>query len=105
MGSTGRDLHFDAPLSNVAINYKPSGMIADMVAPLVPVQKQSDHYVIFDQADSFRIEDTKRAPGTWPRSNSACVRVSMYCAPPAIRVSIMAGSSTNVAPASTRGVK
>ena len=80
MGSTGRDLHFDAPLSNVAINYRPSGMIADLVAPIVNVQKQSDKYVIFDQADSFRIEDDKRAPGTEANIISRSVSSDSYFA-------------------------
>lgn len=63
-GATAESLHIDQLLSNVAINYRPMGMIADMVFPLVPVQKQSDHYAIFSRADILRIEDTTRAPGT-----------------------------------------
>ena len=64
MGSTGRDLHVDIPLSNVAIAYKPMGMIADQIAPIVPVPKQSDAYTIWNLADVYRVEDTKRAPAT-----------------------------------------
>jgi len=61
---TGRDLHVDRNLSNVAIGYRSDGFIADMIAPMVPVQKQSDRYVIFDRRDVLRVEDTRRAPGT-----------------------------------------
>jgi len=63
-GATAESLHIDQLLSNVAINYRPMGMIADMVFPVVPVQKQSDHYAIFSRADILRIENTARSPGT-----------------------------------------
>jgi hypothetical protein len=62
--ATGRTLHVDQNLSNVAIGYRADGFIADMIAPIVPVQKQSDRYVIFDRRDVLRVEDTKRAPMT-----------------------------------------
>lgn len=62
-GATAENLHIDALLSNVAINYRPEGMIADMIFPMVPVQKQSDFYAIFSRADALRIEDTRRSPG------------------------------------------
>lgn len=64
MGSaTGRDLHIDAALSNMAMGYRPEGFIADMIFPVVPVQKQSDMYYVFSRADRTRIESTTRAPG------------------------------------------
>jgi len=61
------DLHIDVPLSNVAINHRPTGMIADMIAPMVPVTKQSDGFVEFSRADALRIEDDRRAPGAEAR--------------------------------------
>lgn len=64
MGSTGRDVHIDTALSNVAIAYRPEGFIADQIAPQVPVAKQHDLYYVWDKADAFRTEDDKRAPGT-----------------------------------------
>jgi hypothetical protein len=64
MPATGRDVHVDVPLSNVAIGYTPRGFIADQIAPVVPVQKQSDGYYIWSQADAFRVDDDLRAPGT-----------------------------------------
>lgn len=62
--ATGRDLHVDGPLSNLLIAYRPEGSIADRVFPIVPVGKQSDMYYEFQQADFWRIPDTKRAPLT-----------------------------------------
>lgn len=60
--ASGHDIHIDSTLSNVAINYRPEGFIADMIAPVVDVGKQSDHYVIFSRADKLRIPNTLRAP-------------------------------------------
>lgn len=67
MGSTGRDLHVDVPLSNLVIGYAPQGMVADKIAPVVTVAKQSNAYTIFDSADAFRTEDDVRAPKTEAR--------------------------------------
>jgi len=63
MGATGRDVHIDVPLSQVAIAYKPDYMIADQIAPVVSVNKQSDGYYIWNIADAYRVEEDKRAPG------------------------------------------
>ena len=43
---TPQDVHIDAALSNISIAYKPVGMVADMVFPSVPVDKQSDYYYV-----------------------------------------------------------
>jgi len=62
--ATGRDLYVDQVLTNVALGYRPEGMIADLLFPKVLVPKQSSFYSIFSRADILRIEDDKRAPGT-----------------------------------------
>lgn len=62
--STGRDLHIDQNLTNVAMNYRPTGMIADMIAPIVTVQKETDLYPVFSQKEAFSIETTRRSRGT-----------------------------------------
>ena len=64
MSLTGRDIHIDVPLSNVAIAYKPTGFIAEELAPIVGVPKQSDAYPIWSIADAFRTEEDYRAPKT-----------------------------------------
>ena len=61
--NTGRDLHVDLPLSNVVIGYAPKGLIADQIAPVITVNKQSNAFSIFNSGDEFRTEDDKRAPG------------------------------------------
>lgn len=63
MPATGRDIHIDAPLSNVVIAYRPEGMIADLIFPTVAVQKQHDLYWVWDHGDAFRKQDDLRAPG------------------------------------------
>ncbi len=81
MGSSlGRDLHVDVNLSNVALGYRPDGFIADMLAPVVDVQKQSDRYVIFSRAEALSIEDTKRAPNTEANIISRSVSSGTYFA-------------------------
>jgi len=62
--STGRDLHVDRLLSQMAIGYAENSMIAGTIAPVVPVDKQGDIYSIFSRADAFRTEEDKRSPGT-----------------------------------------
>ena len=64
MGNTsGRGLHVNLPLSNLAIQYKPEGMIADQLAPIVPVGKQADAYTIYEREEAYAIEDDARGPG------------------------------------------
>jgi hypothetical protein len=62
--STGRDLHIDVLLSNVAIGYFMEDNIAGLIAPVVTVGKQSDAYAIYSRADALRVEDARRSPGT-----------------------------------------
>ncbi|HFD31308.1 MAG TPA: hypothetical protein ENJ28_01150 [Gammaproteobacteria bacterium] len=62
--ATGKEIHIDIPLSNVAIDFTPTGMIADMIAPVVGVPNISGVIPTFDRADTYRIEDSLRAQGT-----------------------------------------
>lgn len=62
--STGRDLHIDQLLSQMALGYFMEGNIAELIAPTVNVQKQSDVYTIFSRADALRTETDHRSPGT-----------------------------------------
>lgn len=62
--STGRGVHVSVPLAKVSIGYRPHGLIADKVFPIVETPKQNDTYYIWNQEDSFRIDNTERAPGS-----------------------------------------
>ena len=62
--ATGRDLYLDVPLANALLGYRPTDFVGDMLFPVVPVPKQSGGIIEFSQPDAFRVEDTKRSPGT-----------------------------------------
>jgi hypothetical protein len=53
-------LHVDKLLSNVSVQYKNEEYIADKICPVVPVEKDSDKYRIYDK--NWRIPEAKRAP-------------------------------------------
>lgn len=57
-------LYIDPLLSNFAVGFEPRGLIAPKVFPIVDVPRQSGVYAVFEQADLFRVGDTRRAPGT-----------------------------------------
>lgn len=62
MGS--RDLHIDAALTNVSVSYNPGWVIADIVAPIVPVAKESDKYYVWTRDEILRTFDDLRADGS-----------------------------------------
>lgn len=61
---TSRDLHVDQLLTNMSIGYSNEVYIADQIAPIVPVRKQSDIIPKYDQSHWFRNQAAIRAPGT-----------------------------------------
>jgi len=57
-------VHIDAALTNVSVAYRNPSFISDIVAPPVPVIKQSDKYYVYDpERERFRATSDKRAPG------------------------------------------
>ena len=52
---TVRDVHVDQVLTNFSIGYHPGGMIAENVAGLMPVKKESDKYYVWDRPSAFRV--------------------------------------------------
>lgn len=64
--ATGRALHIDIPLSNVAVEaFDSSGdYVAGNVFPPVSVDKQSNTYYTLDSASWLLVPDTYRAPKT-----------------------------------------
>lgn len=61
--ATGRDLHVDQHLTNIAINYRPQAFIADQIAPIVPVDKETNTYPVYSRFEKFAVEDTTRVRG------------------------------------------
>jgi len=57
-------VHINKAMTNVSIAYRNENYIGEQVFPVVPVQKQSDKYFVFDKSSWFRNEAGMRAPGT-----------------------------------------
>jgi hypothetical protein len=95
----GRALHIDQHLSNMAINYRPAGYVADRIFPTVPVPHQSDAYVVFEQADLFRRENTRRSRGG--EANKLHARVSsasFFCHNYALKADVTIEDRANADP-------
>lgn len=76
----GRGIHVDRHLSNVAINYRPQGFVADRIFPIVGVDKQTNMIKTYNQADLFRQESTLRSPGTSANKiDTAVSSISYVC--------------------------
>ncbi len=58
-------IHIDRALTNISVAYMQdaSNFIADKIFPVIPVQKQSDLYFIYNRDDFFRDEAKLRAKG------------------------------------------
>lgn len=78
--STGKDLHVDQLMSEIAMNYRPAGMIADMIAPIVNVGKETDIYPVFSRAEAFALEDDARARGQPAKRITRSVSSASYLA-------------------------
>ena len=61
-----QNIHIDRALTNLSVAYMQSAdvFIAGKVFPIVPVQKQSDLFFIYEKEDFFRDEAAERAAGT-----------------------------------------
>ena len=75
-----RTVHVDQHLSNVAIAFRPVGFVADQLCPIVPVPHQSDTYLVWTQADQYRLENTRRSPSTEARRVTWQVGSASYLA-------------------------
>lgn len=67
--ANGRTVHTDVPLTNLAVeafDASEEGFVSGLIAPAIPVSKQSDAYYVIDKGAFMRREDSgaKRAPGT-----------------------------------------
>ena len=63
------NVHTDAILTNISVQYRNAAYVGTQLLPIVPVKKRSDIYYIYDsKADRFRIPKTLRAPKTESRT-------------------------------------
>ncbi|MAH47743.1 hypothetical protein CMI37_18120 [Candidatus Pacearchaeota archaeon] len=75
-------VHIDAALTNISVAYQQDrgSFKAEDIFPVVPVQKQSDKYFIFDKAAWHRSEAGLLAPGSETRgANFTLSNSSYYC--------------------------
>lgn len=79
---TGRDLHIDVPLSNIAVAaFEGGDFIGQELFPVVPVGKQSNKYYTITKANWLRLPtSTLRAPGTPPNRVEWAVSSDSYFA-------------------------
>ena len=60
------DVHVNVPLTNLSVAFfqESTAFVAGRVFPVVPVQKQSDRYYVYNRGDANRDDLAVRAPGT-----------------------------------------
>lgn len=51
-----RGVHINQPLTNFSLGYHPTGFVAEQVFPVVPVQHESDDYLVWDKGQAFRVD-------------------------------------------------
>jgi hypothetical protein len=77
---TPGDVHVDAAMTQVSLNYRNTGYVAESVFPRVPVAKQSDRYYIFNKGAWFRDEASVRAPSSRARRGGYSLSTDTYFA-------------------------
>ena len=79
---TQNDVHVDAILTNMSIAFmqESDNFVASRAFPSVPVQKQSDKFFTYTQADFFRDNVQPRADGTESAGSGYGLSTSSYSA-------------------------
>ena len=79
---TQNDVHVDAILTGISVAYMQdaANFVAGKVFPTVPVQKQTDKYFTYSQADFFRDSVTVRADGTESAGSGYSLSTGTYSA-------------------------
>lgn len=72
------DVHADVFLTNISVAYINRNYIADLIFPIVPVNKQTNKLAIYDQSHWFRNTAALRAPGTKSRGGGYSVGSDTY---------------------------
>lgn len=79
---TAGDVHVNQPLTNISVAWllKNTTFVADKVFPVVPVEKQSDLYYLFDKSDFLRDEARPRADGSESAGGGFSLSTASYAA-------------------------
>ena len=95
----GRAIHVDRHLSNIAMDYRAEGFVADRIFPVVGVPNQSGMIKTYNQADKFRNSDDIRSPGTEAKKVSFQVgSESYYCTNHALKADVTIEDRANADP-------
>lgn len=96
-----QQVHVDAALTNISLAYKNSDFIAELIAPQVPVRKQSDRYYVHDiDRDGMRSVDDLRSPGAMASEvDYALSTDSYYCSDHALVSAVTDEERENADPA------
>ena len=57
------DLHLDQYLTTLSVQFKNADYVATKLFPIVPVQKEHDKYITYDQSMLFNVTEDRRADG------------------------------------------
>ena len=79
---TVSDVHVDAILTNISVAYmqEADNFVASRAFPQIPVNKQSDKYFTYSQADFFRDQVQLRADGTPSAGTGYSLSTATYAA-------------------------
>ena len=72
------ELHVDTILTNLSLKYMNEMFIADMVLPIVKVNKRSDKFIVYDKADSYKLVDSAVGPKAQPNEVDWAVGTDNY---------------------------
>ncbi|MDA8088447.1 MAG: major capsid protein [Nitrospiraceae bacterium] len=61
-----RSLHIDQALTNLSIKYSNQAMIWPLALPLIPVNKRSDKYFVYNKEDAYTLADDTVFPKAFP---------------------------------------
>lgn len=76
------DVHIPAALQNFAGGYRLVEGVADAALPVLPVQKQSDYYFIWNSSNAFEpVSPIQGAPGAPPNEVNPTLSSTKYTAP------------------------
>lgn len=97
--TTNPHLHVDQVLSNIVQGYRPNARVWDRVAPILPVGKQSDFYLVHSRADMLRREDSRRSPGSEARKVTRSIgSATFFALNYALKMSITIEDEVNADP-------
>jgi hypothetical protein len=96
------DVHISTALTNVSVGWAQAAtnFVAEVFAPIIPVQKQYNSYFVYDQGDWMRSDAEDRAPGTESAGGGYRISSSAYqCDRKAIHKDIDDPTRANADPA------